>query len=323
MTSTIQGSNPTAPRRGRFRIASMEALGFIDNPGTASTWATTPNDLQVITTSPSTPTVDPFTDWQPTEVGSRLLRGRIRWGLLLVTLMMAVGIVAIGLWLYQRPAALAAEAMLEVQASASVLTPELVTALELNNSLLDQDPVPATVIASLLTLDAQARDLFEASAMLPSSEAASRIRAADAASEALDASRLLGTSYAYRAAVIPILAVPGFETDPSLVALDEAARRFGEWQAKFDSVRSALPAGSMPPVTAELAVISGDLDSLQSRYLDAVRKGDMLETIKVIEDLRGRLTVVEGMLFSGLSEVQERIQSRIDQALSTIESLVG
>lgn len=326
MTATIQTSKLTAPPRRRFRIASMEALGFIDNPGTASTWAGAPTRPMIVAksqTSQSVPMVDPFTDWQPTEVGSRLLRGRIRWGLLSAILLMAVGIVAIGLWLYQRPVALAAEAMLEVRASASALSPDLITASDLNNSLLDQNRVPATVIASLLTLDAHARDLFEASAMLPSSESASRTRAADAASKALDASRLLGANYAYRAAVIPILAAPQFEADPSLIALDEAARRFGEWQARFDSVRSGLPAGSLSSITAELAVVSGDLELLQTRYLDALRRDDMAGAITVVEDLSKRMTVAEGMLYSGLSGVQTSIQRRIDSALSTIELLVG
>ncbi len=326
MTATIQTTEPTARPRPRFRIASMEALGFIDNPGTASTWAAAPTRPLIVgtqQTSQNVAMVDPFTDWQPTEVGSRLLRGRIRWGLLSVILLMAVGIVALGLWLYQRPVALAAETILEVRASASALSPDLIMASELNNSLLDQSQFPATVIASLLTLDAHARDLFEASAMLPSSESASRTRAADAASEALDASRLLGANYAYRAAVIPILATPAFETDSNLIALDEAARRFGEWQARFDSVRSALPVGSLSSVTAELAVVSGDLDSLQTRYLDALRRDDMAGAITVVEDLSKRTTVAEGMLYSGLSEVQTSIQKRIDRALSTIELLVG
>jgi len=326
MTATIQTSKLADPPRRRFRIASMEALGFIDNPGTASTWADAPTRPMIVATSqtsPSVPMVDPFSEWQPTEVGSRLLRGRIRWGLLLVILLMAAGIVAIGLWLYQRPEALAAETMLEVRASASALSPDLITASDLNNSLLDQNQVPVTVIASLLSLDAHARDLFEASATLPSSESASRTRASDAASKALDASRLLGANYAYRAAVIPILAAPDFETDPSLIALDEAARRFGEWQARFDSVRSALPAGSLSSITTELAVVSGDLDSIQTRYLDALRRDDMAGAITVVEDLSKRMTVAEGMLYSGLSGVHATIQKRIDSALSAIDLLVG
>lgn len=304
----------------------MEALGFIDNPVTASTWSTTatpPMTVATPTTSRIAPTIDPFADWQPTEIGSRLLRGRIRWGLLSASLLMAVGIIAIGFWIYQRPAALASEALIEVHVSASALSPELIAVQELNNSLLDQEQIPTTVTAALLTLDAHARDLFEASATLPPSEAASRTQAADAASEALDASRLLGTSYAYRAAVIPILAAPVLETDSSLIALDDAARRFGEWQSKFDSVRSALPTGTLSSVTTELAVISGDLDLAQTRYLDALRKDDSLGTITAVDDLSKRLTAAEGMLYSGLSEIQAKVQSRIDKALSTIELLVG
>ncbi len=304
----------------------MEALGFIDTPGIAGTWTTTavpPTTAVTRPTSQIAPAIDPFVDWQPTEVGSRLLRGRIRWGLASASLLMAAGLIGIGFWIYQRPAALASEALTKVQTSASALSPELVAAQELNNRLLDQGLMPNTVMAALLTLDSKARDLFTTSATLPSSEATFRTRAADSASGALDASRLLGTSYAYRAAVIPILAAPEFETDASLVALDDAARQFGEWQSKFDSVRSALPAGTLSPVTTELAIISGDLDSLQTRYLDAIRKGDRWGAITVGNELNHRLANAEGILYSGLSEVQAKVQSRIDKALSTIELLLG
>ncbi len=302
----------------------MEALGFMDNPGIAGTWTTTAvPPATARPTSQIAPTIDPFADWQPTEVGSRLLRGRIRWGLLSASLLIAAGFVAVGFWIYQRPAALVSEALTEVQTSASALSPELMAAQELNKRLVDQEQMPSTVMAALLTLDSKARDLFEASAALPSSEATFRTQSADSASEALDASRLLGTSYAYRAAVIPILAAPEFETDASLVTLDDAARRFGEWQSKFDSVRSALPTGTLSPVTTELAIISGDLDSLQTRYLNALRKGDRWGAITVADDLSERLTVAEGMLYSGLSEVQVKVQSRIDKALTTIELLLG
>ncbi|MCZ6739469.1 MAG: hypothetical protein O7C01_06820 [Actinobacteria bacterium] len=325
MTATIKTINPTAPPRRRFRLASMEALGFIDNPGTASTWTTTaahPTTVVTSTTSQIAPTIDPFADWQPTEVGSRLLYGRVRWGLLSTLLLMAVGLVGIGFYIHQRPAALASETLIEVHASASALSPELIAAQELNNGLLDQEPMSSTVTASLLTLASKARDLFEASATLPPSKAASRTLAANVASEALDASRLLGTSYAYRAAVIPILAAPEFETDAGLIALDDAARRFGEWQLKFDSVRSALPAGTLSSVTNELAIISGDLQSVQTRYLDALRRADRPGAVTAVDNLSKRLTAAEGMLYSGLSEVQVKVQSRIDKALSTIELLV-
>ncbi len=304
----------------------MEALGFLDGPGQANTWTTSPvASLPLKTSYPASrqPPIDPFADWHPTEIGARLLRGRVRWGLLTGILLMIAGLSGIGYWIYDQPAVLAAEALTEVRATATGLEPDLVVLQGLNNDLLIQELSPSSVTSQLLAVASTARDLFAGSARLPSSESASRIKAADAASDTLDASRLLGNAYAYRGAVIPVLAAPSFETDRSLIALDEAARQFGEWQLKFNTVRSALSSGTLARVTAELDVISGDLDVLQSRYLDALRERNIAGAKAAVNDLNHRLRKAEAMLWSGLSDVQAKAQLRINEASSKIELLVG
>jgi len=302
----------------------MESLGFIDNPGSASTWTTS-----AVSSAPRkapglhTPATDPFSDWQPTEIGARLLRGRVRWGLLTGLLLIAAGLIGIGLWIYQQPAVLAAEALTEVREEATALQPGLETLRELNNDLLNQDVTTNAMTSQLLLVAGTARDLFAGSANLPSLESASRSQAADAATETLDASGLLGDAYAYRGAVVPILAAPSFETDRELIALDEAARRFGEWQLKFDTVRSELPSGTLSAVTNQLAVVSGDLDALQTRYLDALRERDITRAISAVDELNDRLGGAEALLWSGLSDVQAMVRLRINQASSNIDSLLG
>ena len=304
----------------------MEALGFIDSPGTASTWTTSvANSIPSKTSSnaPPLPTVDPFADWQPTEISARQLRGRVRWGLLAGMFLIAAGLTGIGFWIYQQPSTLAAEALTEVREDATALQPGLEALQGLNNDLLNQELTTSGVTSQLLAVASTARDLFSGSASLHSSDSITRTHAADAASDTLDASRLLGDAYAYRGVVIPILAVPDFETDRTLIALDEAARRFGEWQLNFDTVRSALPERALSAVTTQLDVISGDLDALQSRYLDALRQEDTARATAAVNDVNDRLRGAEAMLWSALSDVQAKVQVRIDEASSNIELLIG
>ena len=324
MTATIRKSPAPTFRRRPFRLVSMEALGFIDKPGVATTWtATQPAPVPPSASSPPSHTPDPFAEWTPTEIGSHLHIRKIRWGFLTGILVIAVGLSGVGFWIYQQPAERTAAAQSEVQADAQALRPELIALQQLNNTLLDADPGASTLISGLPGLDGAARALFEASAALPGSQGAARTHAANAASDALAASRLLGDAAAYRTAVIPILAVPEFETDSALIALDEAALGFGEWQSRFDSVRSALPSVTLSTVTAELDVISGELDDLHGRYLDALRADDRLGAISAVNELAGRLRHAEVLLYAGLAEVQAKIGQRAADAINAIDLLLG
>ena len=125
------------------------------------------------------------------------------------------------------------------------------------------------------------------------------------------------------AAVLPVLTVPVLETDPSLISLDEAARSFGDWHARFDSVRSALPTGVMQEVTTELGTISVRMQNALSRYLDALRQDDQPAAAAVVQDLSDSLSRAEEVLFSSLSDVQDRAASRIGSSLERIELLLG
>ena len=155
-------------------------------------------------------------------------------------------------------------------------------------------------------------------ATLPPQLDIERSISADIAGDALDAARLVGDAIAFKGAVIPILAAPKFETDPDLIAIDDAAREFGAWQAQFDSVRTALSPGMMSVLNSELTLISGELESIQNRYLDAIRTDDRFGTHSAINDLGNRLSDAENILNTSLSDVQERANLRIADALSGI-----
>ena len=329
MTSTTRATKRFS-RRGLLRLSSMESLGFLDSPNTiaAKSVPTTSTSVQPapLDTVPAAQTVastsvpavehDPFANWRPTEVGGRLDSGNVRWGFLIGLLMIAAGLVGVGYWIYQQPAAAAAAAGEELVAVVDSLEPHLGALASLNASLTLPAIEPGT--STLSAARSAARNVFDTSATLPPQLDIERSISADIAGDALDAARLVGDAIAFKGAVIPILAAPKFETDPDLIAIDDAAREFGAWQAQFDSVRTALSPGMMSVLNSELTLISGELESIQNRYLDAIRTDDRFGTHSAINDLGNRLSDVENILNTSLSDVQERANQRIDDALSGI-----
>lgn len=324
MTATTR--NPSSPgQHRRFRLSVMESLGFFEDSVTRTTWSngTVVASPGAQTATVAQPDVDPFDDWQTTAIEKRLVTGNIRWSSIIGVLLICAGVAGIAAWFYQRPVELAKEALAELAVTAQALEPALLLLQDANDQVLLDGSGATSITSTLLDVDGKARDLFESSAALPSSQTTARSRAADAASEAIDASRLLGDSLAFQAALVPVLALPEFVTDPNLIALDEAARAFGEWQARFDGVRSALPAGVMSPVSIDLAVISGELGATQSRYLDALRSDDPAAAAATFDGLSARLETAYLVLSEELAQTQARVSVMIASALAAIDLLVG
>lgn len=303
----------------------MESLGFIEEDLTrVSSWQTPPT---VSPGSESTPSqvakVDPFDDWSPTEVGRGLLTGRVRWTVLVGVVMMCAGIAGVAAWIYQRPAELARDALVELETTAGALQPAVLALHAANDHLLSPLDRTSSHTQSLLEVDKRARALYEASASLTAAQSSDRVLAADAASAALEASATLRDGLGYRAGIVPILAMPELQTDPQLIELDEAALAFGEWQAQFDAVLTALPEQILAPLTAELASISGTLESSRMLYLDALRNDDPDAAQAVLDTLQGRLSAAETLLEEELVGVHARVALRIEASLAAIDSLVG
>lgn len=323
MTTTNQP--PTSgKRRRRFRLSMMESLGFFEDTVTrTTTWSSGP----VATTTAVIPavesSVDPFEDWRPTEIGKRLVTSRVRWSLVVGILMICAGVAGVAAWLYQRPIEQAADALAELKQTAVALEAPLHALEQANGQLTAPSAGAPSLTQVFLDVDAAARDLFASSAELASTQSTTRSTAADAASGALDASRILGDALAYRAGAAPILTLPQLQTDPQLIALDDAAREFGQWQARFDGVRTALPAGVFASVTAELSVVSGELDGAQTLYLDALRADDIEGAAAVLDELSDRLTGVIELLDVESAAIHDRVSERISSALRAISSLVG
>lgn len=293
----------------------MESLGF-SNP--SSVWTDTPQTEASDTLPPTE--ADPLADWRPGEFGVQLSGGNFRWGLFAVFAVFLAAAGAVGFWAYQRPIAQAEASVVAVTQSAEQLSASLVGLEQFNAALPDADGDDDTTL--LFEADAAARELFQTSGQLPSGESATRSLAAAASSATLDGVRLAGDSHSYRLAVTPILATPDLEVDPNLIELDEAARAFGEWQLRFDEVRTALPDGVLPDVTEQLDVLSGDLTMTLRDYVDALREDDASAAEGVVVALSTRLDTIGDALAAAMEDTQNRVDERITEASTALSSLL-
>ncbi len=316
MTATIKPPKSGGKTRP-IRFISMESLGF-SNPD--SIWSDSPSAPATIPHAP-VDGHDTLADWAPTEVMERLGGRNTRWGLVAFTIVVIGAMAgAAAWWLYQRPVNHAAASQAAVMESAENLESSLSGLEEFNAELTIAGEDADT--SGLFAADAAARQLFTDSGGLPGTESATRSAAAAASSAVLDGVRLDSDAHAYHTAVRPILITPGLETDPALIELDEAARSFGDWQLRFDEVRTALPDGVLPGVTEQLDVLSGDLSNLLTAYVDALRNDDRVGAADVLAGLSARLEVLSEELESALVSTKDEVAGRIAEARAALTTLV-
>jgi hypothetical protein len=322
MTATTKPPKRRDPGRTRpVRFFSMESLGFSD---ARSTWSDSPlpipMELQAIP-EPQPSHLDPLEDWKPEEFAPRLDGRNVRWSVLITIALLIGGALGLAYWLYQRPAddgGVSVEALSDEVDGLLAALP----GLEKLSQALVADPTGVENI-DITGVETAARQLFEAGGELSQDETETRYLTTGAAGSALDGVRLAGDARAYLLAVTPILNTPDLETDPSLIALDDAARSFGDWELRFDDVRTALPDGVLSDVTEQLDVVSGDLTSILSDYIDALREDDQKTATDVVEGLSSRLADVQTGLAAAMGETQELVNQRIDETRSALATLQG
>ena len=315
MTATTERPG-TDQRDTAVQISWMETLGFSES---TSVWSDSP--LPTVAspkTSPSGRHVRTVADWQPTEVGPALTKRRIRWGLLIATLGIVALIGSAVVWYLQQPAERAEAASAAVATEATSLAAALPGLEDANASLVDG----AVDSSALVQTDQTARALFDASSGLED-QPETRSAAAEAASKALDAVRLINDANAYRLAVTPMLSAPDLVADPELVELEEAARAFGEWQLEFDAARTSLPDGVLSQVTQSLDILSANLSTTLTAYIDALREDDASAAREAIAALGNDLEALSIDMSLALAEVQERAAERIQDSKNALDLLVG
>lgn len=303
----------------------MESLGF-DNP--SSTWTESPFAIQSGNAS-SIPSpskgrhqaeADGIEAWQPQDFGRRLEGRDFRWSLLIAIIVMVTLAGSAAFWLYRQPARQAAASAAIVASEAAGLEETLPELVAFNASLGDNTSTASQ--ADLFAIDAAARALFDASAGLDQSQAGARSAAAAASGAALDGIRLAGDTLAYQRAVTPILELPALETDPSMIELDEAARNFGDWQLRYDQVRTAMRDGVLTDVTDQLDIISSELASYLTQYVEALRADSQVDADAVLAHLGGRLDEVNAEMARAIDTVKQRVTDRVDEALTGLSQLL-
>lgn len=277
--------------------------------------------LQLTETAPA-PEPDPLADWEPQDIAPRLAGGNIRWSVVTTFIVLILGALGLAYWAYQRTAA-REDTPIEVSLGDDIdgLLTSLSSLEALNDALVAGTPGLESI--DITDVDAAARQLFEAGGALPQSQTEARYLAAGAAGSALDGVRLAGEARSYLLAVAPILEAPALETDPSMIALDDAARSFGDWQLWFDEVRTALPDNVLSDVTEHLDVLSGDLTSILGDYVDGLREDDQAAAAAIVGGLSSRLDDVHAMLEDSLGRTRDLVSQRIGETRDALARLQG
>lgn len=314
MTATVKPPKGASARR-TLRFSSLESLGFSD---AAFTWSDTPT-VDTGTNSSRGRHETTVADLEPIEFGQQLSGGNVRWSLVALIALILGGVGVFGYWLYQRPIVMEQAVMAEVSVAAESLEAQLPLLIAANEELGDTEAVPDT--ATLATVESDARALFELSGSVGDFE--TRVAASEAAAATLDALRLVRETGSYRAAVAPALTAPPLETDPQAIALDEAARSFGNWQLSYTGMRSALPDGVLPRVSQQLDVISTDLTRVLGDYVDALRADDQQAADRTLSTLDARLVEVGATMDQSIADIQSRVELQLAEATSALQRLLA
>ena len=341
-----------------MRIASMESLGFIDAP--TRVWSTPPPAVTSNgngTSNESPPTTGLVTlptgkhsrhaeptgelvkdiwdstdldapslvDWSPQGFGTKHMgRRRFRWPMLLMLVVVALAVAGTALWLYREPSNDAATALGQVQSEAVALANAIDEISPLVDDL-DADRLPeANQDASVFfDMGERARSMFAASASLPADDTGDRSAAAEAAGLAIDASRQLMDTTAYRTALEPALTLPLLETDPALTDLTTATEAFTEWRTGFQATRDALPVDVAAQTSAALDDLISRLETTQTAYLDALRTGNRTAAVEAIGSLRADLQSVRHSMLMDIGGVSTTVSTLLDEARTELRRLLG
>jgi hypothetical protein len=242
-------------------------------PAAPSALATTGELVAALWDSDETTPIDGWvvSDFVPDRKGSHTLR------ILLVVALVVAGVAGPAWWFLTSQDRANAAAMEAVTADVVAVTEAAAgverAATDLADGALD---VPLDATRSLSDLNGAARALFDDASVLGGDAArATRLRAVDAAQQALAVESGLGDAVAYEAAIQLLLERPDLplavddETLP-VVAADTAA-----WVSRFVDGAAGLPGHSLLEAhRADVATFADGLADWQAGYLDRLRSGD-------------------------------------------------
>ena len=326
----MTATRPTQ-RRPRLRFASMESLGFMEQPYDSSVSAIRATTTPPAAHRPKVPTgrhvktplgEQSLADWAPVETPRRLTRRDFRWWLILLVLAAVAATTYLGFWLYQRPLRLADEAAATVATSAEELINALTEVAVFAPTIGDDDAVVSNG-ETLMAADAAARRLFESATGLASTQQSTRATATDTSGAALEATRRLTDAIAFQAAMDSTLVMPEFVTDPSLIDLATATRDFGTWRANLDEVAAALPQGVDRTLSAHFDELRSSLAGAQSQYVDSLRLDDQERAVAVLGVIEADLASLRSEIQQTLGRIGAEVSESLDSTIADLSQLIG
>lgn len=236
----------------------------------------------------------PIEGWQLTDFEHGTDAPLFRRVLLGVALLAVVGIAGWLGWQRWQEAAAADLGAVSQQAAALAATSAAAenVAADLGDGVIGEPLAAATTLGSL---DAEARELFDLASELPADAVrAERLRALDAAQQALDVEAGLGDAVAYEAAFHLLLVEPDLPIEANDDRIPVIAADIAAWVSRFVDGASGLPGH---PLLAyhrdEVQTLAATLPDWQSSYLDALRRGDDTAAAARVDELMSSLDELE------------------------------
>lgn len=156
------------------------------------------------------------------------------------------------------------------------------------------------------TLDAAARTLFSQGASLPPADEWSQLRSetVSVSDRSIATARLLSRTTAYVATIEVMINRPNYPLTVNDADLGEVAEMTATWVSRFIATSSSLPSiNALEPHRSGIVDLAGRLPQWQSRYLDALRAGDVNAAGDVVGELETSIALLETDLDEAVAEV--------------------
>jgi hypothetical protein len=160
--------------------------------------------------------------------------------------------------------------------------------------------------AASTAVDGAARTLFSHGAELPADDEWSQLRAetVSLSDRSIATARLLSRTTAYVATVEVMLNRPDYPLSVNDEELGDVAEMTATWVSRFIATSSSLPSvNALDDHRGAIVDLADRLPSWQSRYLDALRAGDVAGAGEVVGELEASIGLLETDLATAVSAV--------------------
>jgi hypothetical protein len=160
--------------------------------------------------------------------------------------------------------------------------------------------------AASTAVDAAGRTLFSQGAQLPPAEEWAQLRSetVSVSDRSIATARLLSRTTAYVATVDVMFNRPDYPLTVSDTDLGEVAEMTATWVSRFMATSSSLPnVNALEAHHTAIVDLASRLPDWQSRYLDALRAGDVIAAGDVVGELETSIALLETDLNDAVAEV--------------------